>query len=359
MREADRAPPPVRLMVAARGRFLERPRRGPATRRRSVIPRMSSRFGAATIGKAHLEAWLSCVLHRSGTSTTTGALAAAGDSRPRRGACGDRRLPQRFAGIAFVLDGEPGIGGRRRCGWQRSSGRARAGGRSSERGQAEVEATFAFASLRDLLGDLPSQAWQRLPEVQRHALAVALAEDEAGSSTVEAGVLGVAVLGVLGTLAAERPLLLASTTCSGWTRRAARSSSTRSVAWPETRPSAGRVSRQGRETIAIRTSASAGSASREATRARAAERGRRPTDVAAASRAQALRRRAARPVRGGGGNPFFALELGQLGDRGERVRGGMRLPRSLQERRRMRGYAACRHQRVTRLLCVAALADPP
>ena len=99
-------------------------------------------------------------------------------------------------GCAFVLDGEAGIG--KTTLWLAAIESARASGWEVLRARpAEVEAAFAFAGLRDLLGALPSQTWQGLPEAQRHALAVALVEDEAGSSTVEPGLLGVAVLGVL------------------------------------------------------------------------------------------------------------------------------------------------------------------
>ncbi len=109
---------------------------------------------------------------------------------------------------ALVLEGEAGIG--------KSTVLSEGVERARERGlrvlhakPAAVELPLSFAGLHDLLEGVPRQAREGLPGSQQQALAVALAEEEAGSSAIEPGVLGVAVLALLGELARERPVLLA------------------------------------------------------------------------------------------------------------------------------------------------------
>ena len=109
---------------------------------------------------------------------------------------------------ALVVEGEAGIG--KSTLWLAGVELALARGQAVLRARpAAVETSLAFAGLHDLLGGVSRQARERLPEVQQHALAVALAEEATGTAPVGRGVLGVAVLGLLRELAAERPLLLA------------------------------------------------------------------------------------------------------------------------------------------------------
>ena len=287
--------------------------------------------------------------------TTTGALATAEIVGREEELAEIDGFLSGSPGCAFVLDGEPGIG--KTTLWLAALERARASGWEILRARpAEVEATFAFASLRDLLGDLPSQAWQRLPEVQRHALAVALAEDEAGSSTVEAGVLGVAVLGVLGTLAAERPLLLAID----------------DLQWLDEESGAvvvyafRRLAERGRLLVTYRGRAREPLpfGLQQALDQRPVKRlALEPLSEGAVRRMLRLRlglnlsRRELHALyEAAGGNPFFALELGRSGIEVNES-GEMRLPRSLQDvvGARLRGLPASTRDA---LLCVAALADP-
>ena len=72
-----------------------------------------------------------------------------------------------------------------------------------------AEAQLAFSALGDLLEGLPGEVLAALPGLQRRALEAALLvgdEDEPGA---DMRAVGVAVLGVLRRLAAERPVLLA------------------------------------------------------------------------------------------------------------------------------------------------------
>jgi DNA-binding CsgD family transcriptional regulator/predicted ATPase len=112
------------------------------------------------------------------------------------------------AGRALVLEGEPGIG--KTTLWRVALERARALGQHVLAARpAPVETSLALAGLGDLVGDVADSEREELPEVQRRALAAALAEDGPGSSHLDVRVLGVAVLGLLGSLAAAGPVLLA------------------------------------------------------------------------------------------------------------------------------------------------------
>jgi DNA-binding CsgD family transcriptional regulator len=125
------------------------------------------------------------------------------------------RIPElaaidRFLGAdsrALVLEGEPGIG--KSILWQAGVDMARERGREVRCARpVALEGSLALAGLRDLLAETPDDVRERLPRVQQHALAVALAEDERASS-VEGGVLCFAVSELLRALAAERGLVLA------------------------------------------------------------------------------------------------------------------------------------------------------
>ncbi len=258
-------------------------------------------------------------------------------------------------GCAFVLDGEAGIG--KTTLWLAAIEWARASGWEVLRARpAEVEAAFAFAGLRDLLGALPSQTWQGLPEAQRHALAVALVEDEAGSSTVEPGLLGVAALGVLGTLAGERPLLLAID----------------DLQWLDEESGAvvvyafRRLGEQARLLVTCRGRARAPLpfGLQQALDQRPLKRlALEPLSEGAVRRMLRLRlgldlsRRELRALwEAAGGNPLFALELGRSGIEVDES-GGMCLPRNLQDLvgARLRALPATTR---AALLSVAALVEP-
>ena len=112
------------------------------------------------------------------------------------------------AGRSLFFEGEPGVG--------KSTVLHAAIERAQELGfdvrtarPAMVETALSFAGLRDLLAGVPFSTRERLPEIQRHALAVALAEEEAGSAPIDSGILGVATRGLLAFLAANGGLLLA------------------------------------------------------------------------------------------------------------------------------------------------------
>ena len=109
---------------------------------------------------------------------------------------------------AFVIEGEAGIG--KSTLWLAGIELAREHEYEILRARpAAAESSLSLSGLRDLLGEISPDARVRLPEIQRSALAVALAEEDATSSGVESGLLAVAVLGLLQTLGTSHPLLLA------------------------------------------------------------------------------------------------------------------------------------------------------
>jgi DNA-binding CsgD family transcriptional regulator len=108
----------------------------------------------------------------------------------------------------LVLEGVAGIG--KTTLWTAAVERARVGRVEVWCARpAAAEASLSLAGLGDLLGALPAEVREELPEAQRHALAVALAEEDAVAGDADGHVVGVAVLGVLRTVAAQHPLLLA------------------------------------------------------------------------------------------------------------------------------------------------------
>ncbi len=74
---------------------------------------------------------------------------------------------------------------------------------------AAAEAELAFTLLGDLLGGDVAGVLGELPAPQRRALEVALLFDDPGSARPGPRTIGMAVAGVLGLLASERPLLVA------------------------------------------------------------------------------------------------------------------------------------------------------
>lgn len=109
---------------------------------------------------------------------------------------------------ALVLEGEPGIG--KTTVWTAGAALAAARGvRVLQTRPTEAETSLPFTGLGDLLADVPAALRQSLPPPQRHALAVALLEADAGPRPPDARTIGVALLGVLVALAAERGTLVA------------------------------------------------------------------------------------------------------------------------------------------------------
>jgi DNA-binding CsgD family transcriptional regulator len=109
--------------------------------------------------------------------------------------------------VALFVEGEAGVG--KSMLWRAAVGRA------SERSMdvlscapAAVEQALSFVALRDLIGGLPDEDFERLPPPQRRALGAALLRHTAGEA-VDQGALGVALTAVLRRRADDRPVLLA------------------------------------------------------------------------------------------------------------------------------------------------------
>jgi DNA-binding CsgD family transcriptional regulator len=119
----------------------------------------------------------------------------------------DRFLEAARAGPAgLVLTGAPGIGKTEL--WREGQRRAASGGyRVLTARPVEVEASFSFAALGDLLGEADAFLNQ-LPAPQRRALEVALLRREDGGP-VEPRAVAIATLSLLRALAAVGPILLA------------------------------------------------------------------------------------------------------------------------------------------------------
>jgi DNA-binding CsgD family transcriptional regulator len=109
---------------------------------------------------------------------------------------------------ALVLEGEAGVG--KTTLWLAGEDAARACGHELlETRPAEAEAGFAFAGLGDLLGGVLDDVLDAVPGPQADALRVALLLERAQGPPPEQAAIALATLGVLRTLAAARPVLLA------------------------------------------------------------------------------------------------------------------------------------------------------
>jgi DNA-binding CsgD family transcriptional regulator len=121
----------------------------------------------------------------------------------------DAMLDRLDAGTTgLVLTGDAGIG--------KSTVWAEGLARACERGlrvlvtrAAEAEAPLSYAGLSDLIATVPADARSRLPEPQRRALAAALLEEPPPERGIDERAVGAAMLGLVRTLADERPLVLA------------------------------------------------------------------------------------------------------------------------------------------------------
>jgi DNA-binding CsgD family transcriptional regulator len=110
------------------------------------------------------------------------------------------------AGLVFA--GEPGIG--KTTLWDHVIGKARDRSMAVLSARpAAAEARLAFAVLADLLGPVPGGVLARLPEPQRHALAVALLREDAGGRRLDQRAVAAATLGVLTELSRAGPVIVA------------------------------------------------------------------------------------------------------------------------------------------------------
>ena len=109
---------------------------------------------------------------------------------------------------ALALEGEPGIGKTTLWSWAVAAARERSFQVLSTR-PAEAETKLAFAGLGDLLGRLPDDVFQELPEPQRVALEIALLRRTAKRHRPDQRAISAAALGALRILAQTRPVIVA------------------------------------------------------------------------------------------------------------------------------------------------------
>lgn len=106
---------------------------------------------------------------------------------------------------ALVLTGPAGIG--KTTLWREATRRAAARGwRVLSARPAQSEARLAFASIADLLEQVPLDG---LPGVQRHALEVAMLREESGAAGVDPRTVATGLLNLIRRLAAESPVVIA------------------------------------------------------------------------------------------------------------------------------------------------------
>src|SRR6266511_2592835 len=109
---------------------------------------------------------------------------------------------------ALALEGEPGIGKTTLWSWAVAAARERSFQVLSTR-PAEAETKLAFAGLGDLLGRLPDDVFQELPEPQREALEIALLRGTAKRHRPDQRAISAAARGSLRILAQTRPVIVA------------------------------------------------------------------------------------------------------------------------------------------------------
>ncbi|MBA2571244.1 MAG: AAA family ATPase [Chloroflexi bacterium] len=109
--------------------------------------------------------------------------------------------------VGLVIEGEPGIG--KTTVWLEAVRLAREREyRVLQARPAEAEAELSYAALADLVGGVFDQASGDLPTPQRHALEVTLLRQEA-DERADPRTTASALVGVLSSLAADRPLVIA------------------------------------------------------------------------------------------------------------------------------------------------------
>jgi DNA-binding CsgD family transcriptional regulator len=113
------------------------------------------------------------------------------------------------APLVLVLSGEAGIG--KTALWRAGLRRAQARGAHVLAYRAvEAEAVLSFAGIAELLGPVADEVLPTLGELRRRALEAALlVEGSGGESAADPRAIGLAVLDVLKSLAAETPVLVA------------------------------------------------------------------------------------------------------------------------------------------------------
>ncbi|MEV7965440.1 AAA family ATPase [Sphaerisporangium sp. NPDC088356] len=108
----------------------------------------------------------------------------------------------------LVLQGEPGIG--KTTLWVGAVGQARRRGfRILACRPAAVETQLSYASLADLLGDLPAAVLGSLPDPQRRAIDVVLLRSDPEAASPDRRATGAALLSIVERLADDGPVLLA------------------------------------------------------------------------------------------------------------------------------------------------------
>ncbi|HEX4009677.1 MAG TPA: AAA family ATPase [Solirubrobacteraceae bacterium] len=109
---------------------------------------------------------------------------------------------------ALALEGEAGIG--KTTLWQEAVARARDAGVSVLACRpAAAEATLTFSGLSDMLAEVDDELFDALPELQRHALSVALLRSAPGGPTRDPRLVATALLSLVRALAARHPVLVA------------------------------------------------------------------------------------------------------------------------------------------------------
>ena len=110
--------------------------------------------------------------------------------------------------LAFVLEGEPGIG--KTTLWREAVRRGEeAGFRILACRPAQAEAKLGFAALADLLGAVEEDMLAELPEPQRNALDAALLRRRSETERIDPRAVATALASVLARLAQTSPLLVA------------------------------------------------------------------------------------------------------------------------------------------------------
>ena len=109
---------------------------------------------------------------------------------------------------ALTLEGEAGIGKTTLWNFGVEYGRERAFQVLTCR-SARSEAELSYAGLCDVLDEVPEETLTRLPEVQRHALEVALLRAEPGAAPIDHRTVAAATLGTLRGFASSGPVLIA------------------------------------------------------------------------------------------------------------------------------------------------------
>lgn len=108
----------------------------------------------------------------------------------------------------LLLDGASGMG--KTTIWQAGVAAARDQDRTVLVAQpTEVESSFAYAGLGDLLSTIDDNDLGALPAPQRRAMMVALLREDSEQSATDQGAVAVALLNLLATLAKDRPVILA------------------------------------------------------------------------------------------------------------------------------------------------------